>query len=259
MKKLFLISIITILACGFIYFNNSVKNTGNISDKLIRFHVVANSDLETDQKVKLKVRDAILKEIGPKLSKSKSREESLNILKANALRIEEISDAVLKKDGKTYTASAQIGDFTFPIKSYGNITLPEGEYKALKVVLGEGEGKNWWCVMFPPLCFIDITRGLTTEETDEELKKVLDDEQLQSITAFKPEGIKTEVVTKLENTENKSSKAKESKEIKILSESTESGEANNSNALEPNVEFKFKSAEVIKDTFSKIKDFLKLK
>lgn len=257
MKKLFLISIIAILACGFVYFNNSVNNTGNISDKLIRFHVVANSDLETDQKVKLKVRDAILKEIGPKLSKSKSREESLNILKVNASRIEQISDSVLKKDGKTYTASAQIGDFTFPIKSYGSITLPEGEYKALKVVLGEGEGKNWWCVMFPPLCFIDITRGLTTEETDDELKKVLDDEEMESITAFKPEAIKTEVVTKLENIENKNSKGKDPKEIKVLSESTQSEEANN--ILETNVEFKFKSVEIMKNTFSKIKDFLKLK
>lgn len=253
MKKLFLLSLITILICGFFYFSLSANNTGNISDKLIRFHVVANSDLESDQRVKLKVRDAILKEIGPKLSKSKSREESLNILNENTLKIEALSNAILKKEGKSYRASAQIGDFNFPIKSYGNITLPEGEYKAVKVVLGEGQGKNWWCVMFPPLCFIDITRGLTTEETDEELGKILNEEEMDSITAFKQNGIKTEVVAGVENKESKSAKAKDTKETKILAE--ENVTENSSPGTK--VEFRFKSVEVIKNTFEKIKNFFK--
>lgn len=254
MKKLFLLSISAVVLCGFVYFNN-LSGSNDISDKLIRFHVVANSDSETDQNVKLKVRDAILKEIGPKLSKSKSREESLQILKENTGKIEGISNKILKKDGKSYTANAQIGDFNFPIKSYGNITLPEGEYRALKVVLGEGEGKNWWCVMFPPLCFIDITRGLTTEETDEELERVLDEDEMESITAFKQESPKLEVSTKVENKESKVGKAKDSKEVKEVKETSKEVEEIQKNNDEPKIEFKLKSVEVIKNTFTKIKSF----
>lgn len=165
-----------------VYFNNTPMFDQNISDKLIRFHVIANSDSDSDQSIKLEIRDAILKEFGQSLSKCKTREESLKYIKSRLPEIEGLADEILSEGGKNYKAKAFLGEFKFPIKSYGTITLPPGEYTALKVILGDGGGKNWWCVMFPPLCFIDITRGLTSEETDKSLGKVLNKNEIREIT-----------------------------------------------------------------------------
>lgn len=209
MKKLFLLGLCIVLITGFTFAKLRTDEPKNMSDKLIRFHVIANSDLDEDQAVKLKVRDAILEDVGPKLSKSSSRDESLKILEENLNNIESIANRVLSKEGEDYRANAILGNFNFPIKKYGTITLPAGEYKALRVVLGEGEGKNWWCVMFPPLCFIDITRGLTSAKTDSELKKVLNDEEVESITAFKQQSVNAQTVANAnEKTKSKTSTGK---------------------------------------------------
>lgn len=162
----------------------SKYNTSNINSKLLRFHVVANSDNVYDQAVKLKVRDAVLKNFGPDLTKCMTRQDAIEYLKLNISKIEDISNQILHEYGKKYTAKAEVGQFMFPVKSYGSITLPEGEYEALNIKLGNGEGKNWWCVMFPPLCFIDITRGITTADTDRELEKVLTASEIKSITTL---------------------------------------------------------------------------
>lgn len=169
-------------------FEASVSGVNNediseISNKLVRFHVIANSDSKEDQSVKLKVRDAILKDLGSPLEKIKTRSESLKYLKSKSSEIERLSDQILAENGENYKAKAMIGEFDFPIKSYGDITLPEGKYTAFRVVLGKGSGKNWWCVMFPPLCFIDITRGLTTEESDKSLNKVLNEKEIKEVTS----------------------------------------------------------------------------
>jgi stage II sporulation protein R len=154
----------------------------SISKKIIRFHVIANSDSEEDQATKLEIRDAILKDLGTKLEQLKTREESIGFLKSRLTEIENIANEILAKDNKNYSSKAYLEEFQFPIKSYGEITLPQGKYTALRVVLGNGEGKNWWCVMFPPLCFIDITRGLASEESNKQLGKVLDKKELGKIT-----------------------------------------------------------------------------
>lgn len=167
-----------------VYRDSSETNIKDVSDKIIRFHVIANSDSAQDQRVKLDIRDAILNNVGDPLSRCKTRDESLKFLKNKISSIEEIADDILKSDGEKYKAKAMLGNFNFPIKSYGEITLPQGEYKAVRVVLGEGEGKNWWCVMFPPLCFIDITRGLTSEETNKSLQKVLNPNEVKKITTL---------------------------------------------------------------------------
>lgn len=191
-----------------------------ISSKLVRFHVIANSDSTEDQAVKLKVRDAILNGLGDSLEKCKTRDASLLFLKNKTNYIEKISDKILRDNGKTYKAKAMIGNFNFPIKSYGKITLPAGKYTALRVVLGDGDGKNWWCVMFPPLCFIDITRGLTSEETDKSLGKVLNQNEISKITT-------------LNKKNNATYQKKENKYLK------------------PNIEFRFKAIDMIKKLFKK--------
>jgi stage II sporulation protein R len=245
MKKLLISILCFITICGLILVKNQSSSAGNLSDKLIRFHVIANSDLDSDQKVKLKVRDAILKKFGPILEKSGSRDESLAIISDNVEEIEKVANEILKSEGKDYMAKAVLGNSTFPIKQYGSITLPAGEYTALRVVLGEGDGKNWWCVMFPPLCFIDVTKGLTTEGTDKELKKVLNDKEVQSITAFKQETQKVEVVSKVQG---KSSGSKTAANKAVISTNS----TKKSHTIQPSVEFRFKSIDMLRETFNKL-------
>ncbi|KJS48285.1 stage II sporulation protein R [Desulfosporosinus sp. BICA1-9] len=125
-------------------------------DELIRFHVLANSDSERDQELKHAVRDAILKEVSPRLAVSQSLDESRDILKQLSTEMEDIGRTVARDWGKNYSVRTEYGRFSFPTKSYGSLVLPAGQYEALRVVIGEGKGSNWWCVLFPPLCFIDI-------------------------------------------------------------------------------------------------------
>ena len=132
-------------------------------DQLIRFHVLANSDSEQDQALKRAVRDAILKAVSPKLAVSQSLDESRQILKQIRPEMEDISRSVVKDWGKDYSVHTEYGHFSFPTKSYGSLVLPAGDYEALRVVIGEGQGSNWWCVLFPPLCFIDIEHSTAVQ------------------------------------------------------------------------------------------------
>ncbi len=121
---------------------------------LIRLHIIANSDDIFDQQVKLLIRDEIIREMGDTLGSVESAAEAEQVVRENLPRIESIANGILG-EYTDYTAKAELGEFQFPTKSYGEFALPGGEYTALRVVLGEGEGKNWWCVLFPPLCFVD--------------------------------------------------------------------------------------------------------
>ena len=157
-------------------------NSEVLKNKLIRFHVIANSDNDEDQKLKLKVRDEVIKYISPILKKSKSIDESRNILKNETNNIIKIAEKCIKSNGYDYKVQTTLGMANFPVKNYGNITLPQGEYEAYRIVIGEGRGENWWCVMFPPLCFIDVTKGqVALDETEKEMKKVLTEEEVQAI------------------------------------------------------------------------------
>lgn len=133
------------------------------SDQLIRFHVLANSDSEQDQALKRAVRDAILKDVSPRLADSQSLDESRQILKQVRPDMESIGRSVVMSWGKDYTVSTEYGHSSFPTKSYGTLVLPAGDYEALRVVIGEGQGSNWWCVLFPPLCFVDIEQSTAVQ------------------------------------------------------------------------------------------------
>lgn len=153
-----------------------------INTKLIRFHVIANSDSDEDQKLKLKVRDEIIKYISPKLKDSKNIEESRSILKDNDDEIIEIAKECIKKNGYDYNVNTTLGRENFPVKTYGNITLPQGNYEAYRVLIGKASGQNWWCVMFPPLCFVDITKGqVAYNETEKQMKEVLTEDEYEKI------------------------------------------------------------------------------
>lgn len=176
--KMIVICTLGIMLIGVLWgptYDGSVKKTYNIKEQLdeetlaptpnqlIRFHVLANSDSAQDQALKRAVRDAILKEVSPQLAVSQSLDESRQILKKVRPDMEEIGRSVVKVWGKDYMVHTEYGHFSFPTKSYGSLVLPAGDYEALRVVIGEGQGSNWWCVLFPPLCFIDIDHSTAVQ------------------------------------------------------------------------------------------------
>ena len=168
-KALILIALCTVLTV----LSFAVEKYESLADKdLIRFHVIANSDTVYDQSVKLKVRDRVLDTVQPLLKNAENAEEAGEILKKNKDRITETANEVLKEENCDYTAETTLGTSLFPTKSYGDLTLAAGKYKACRIILGEGRGKNWWCVLYPPLCFVDIRDDtavavVTTEKTEE--------------------------------------------------------------------------------------------
>ena len=157
--------------------------TYDYKDKLIRFHVIANSDSDKDQKLKLKVRDEVISYLQPKLENSNSIEESEKIIKNEYKTLENISKKVISKNGYNYTVKVGLEYSNFPAKQYSSVVWPAGQYKALRIIIGEGKGKNWWCVMFPPLCFVDDQNGIIDEKTDKKLKEVLTEEEYDLIMA----------------------------------------------------------------------------
>lgn len=189
MKKIFcfLLGIIAIVNLYFFVGAKQIKSdeeiVKDISEKLIRFHVIANSDEEADQQLKIKVKDNIINYIFPKLKDSKSIDESRDILRNNNKQILKIAEKTIKENGYNYSVNSTLDRENFPEKNYGNITLPQGEYEAYRVIIGSGQGKNWWCVMFPPLCFVDVTKGqVSDKETEETMKRVLDDDEYTEIS-----------------------------------------------------------------------------
>lgn len=181
MKK-FILTSITVIIIIFIALNGTnvttKANQSDIANKLIRFHVIANSDDKIDQELKLKVRDSVLKYISPKLVDCKSIEQSRKIINSEDKNIKKIAEKIIDKNGFGYTAKTVLSQEYFPVKTYGNITLPQGKYEAYRIIIGKGSGQNWWCVMFPPLCFVDITKGnVSYDKTENEMKQVLSDDE----------------------------------------------------------------------------------
>ena len=153
----------------------------NYKDKLIRFHVLANSDSEEDQQLKLKVRDAVIDYLQPKLRDSKSINESERIILEEEGNLINICRDMIEKNGYNYDVHIDLGYSKFPTKQYSSFVLPAGEYKALRILIGKGQGKNWWCVMFPPLCFVDKQNNVIDKETDAKLREVLTEEEYKLI------------------------------------------------------------------------------
>lgn len=137
----------------------------SLKSDVFRLHIVANSDSPEDQRIKLAVRDAVLdyEKENTNAANAANSEEAEKILMANGAGLLNAARTVLKKEGAAYDAQLVIGNFDFPDKKYGDKTYPAGKYRALRILLGKGEGKNWWCVMFPPLCIIDARNDTITD------------------------------------------------------------------------------------------------
>lgn len=154
------IAISLYMAFSCTYFTASAQT---VKDDVVRLHILANSNSETDQEVKLKVRDALLKTNASILSDSVTKENAKEHFEASKKILLKTAKETLKENGFDYDVNITLQEEYFETRTYGDLTFPAGQYTALKVVLGEGEGKNWWCVMFPPLC-IPAADGLETNE-----------------------------------------------------------------------------------------------
>lgn len=171
---------------GFLYtILHSEANTNiqqGIAKEIIRFHVVANSDTKVDQEVKLVVKDQVVHYMQGKLAGAKTKKEAKGIMKKEIPQIKRIAQKTLRKEGYDYSCDVVYHQREFPIKVYGDLTFPAGKYEALDVVLGNAEGKNWWCVMFPSLCFVDGTYSIVPDKSKEKLQDVLTEEEYETIS-----------------------------------------------------------------------------
>ena len=153
----------------------------NIADNIIRLHVIANSDTDSDQSLKLKVRDEVINKLQDTVSQSSSVADAKLLLAAETETIKNNALNVISKNGYDYDVNVSLEKRYFPAKSYGDLVFPSGDYDALCIEIGEASGRNWWCVLFPSLCFLDETSTIVPEESKEKLKDTLSDEEYKSL------------------------------------------------------------------------------
>ena len=165
--------------CAFSYANSVFDD---IQNSVFRLHVLANSDSKEDQELKLLVRDNLLEYMNKLCSNCKTKTEAIQIVKENQAQFKQIATETIKNAGYSYDVNINIGNFEFPTKNYGDISLPAGYYDALRVEIGEAKGQNWWCVMFPPLCFVDISSGVVPEDSKKLLEENMNEEEFALIS-----------------------------------------------------------------------------
>lgn len=170
--------IITTLSYGYDYSNNTQEN---IAKQVIRFHVLANSNSDTDQELKLNVKNGIIDMLAQQLDSSTSTQQTRELLIDNLDNIQEKSLEIINNYGYNYSVDVKMSYDYFPTKIYGDVTLPAGTYECIKIEIGEAVGENWWCVMFPPLCFVDITMAQVPDKDKDLLKEILSEEEYKLI------------------------------------------------------------------------------
>ncbi len=154
----------------------------DISSSVFRLHVIANSDSKEDQDLKYLVRDNLITYMNSICKDTTSKDEAISIANNHKEEFYTIAKNVLVENGANYDVKISIGNFSFPTKNYGDIFLPSGYYDALRVELGNAKGKNWWCVMFPPLCFVDVSSGIVPDDSKEVIKDNLSQEEYDLIS-----------------------------------------------------------------------------
>ena len=161
---------------------DDVKMQQELSEKLLRFHVVANSDSDEDQTLKLKVKEAVVNYLETYLNDTMTLEETENVITEHNDEVINLARKIVLENGYDYNVSARLTSCYFPVKSYVDVTLPAGDYEAYRITIGEAEGKNWWCILYPPLCFVDVSYGYVPDESKVLLENILDDEEYSYIT-----------------------------------------------------------------------------
>jgi len=176
----FLLALLVVLTVAALFLMAPLKNkisekTGGqtVQSQVLRFHVRANSDCEEDQAVKMKVKEAVLEQVKGYLQQDDDKAAVKKALQAHLEDLVRTAREVLQENGYGYGASAYFTREEFPIKRYGDLTFPAGVYDALRIDLGKAQGHNWWCMLYPSLCFVDVTYGVVPQESKDELKNLL--------------------------------------------------------------------------------------
>jgi len=163
MKKILYVAgicvVLGVLACGFaaIMGKHQQKKYEEGTKDVLRLHILANSDADYDQQLKLKVKDAVAAKVAEDMKEAgvEDKQQAADFMEKNNARYIELAKEVIKKEGFEYDVTATLGKHWFPVKMYGETVYPEGEYDAYRLLIGSAEGKNWWCVLFPSLCMVD--------------------------------------------------------------------------------------------------------
>ena len=160
-----------------------VKVQEKMAEEVFRFHVLANSDSKEDQVLKMQVKENVIAYMKEELPESENVEMTKNWAASHLEEIEAVATETLRKEGCNDSVHAEVTNCYFPDKTYGDITFPQGYYDALRIEIGEAKGQNWWCVLYPNLCFVDAIHAVVPDEGKEELKEVLDEEEYEMVTA----------------------------------------------------------------------------
>ena len=179
MKNILLAFLIGLSITGlFMQYSNKVQN--DIANNILRLHIVANSDDPADQALKLKVRDRIISYLSDKVTDC-NLNQTKELIAQNLEGIKTQAEAVILENGYSYPIIAQMGTFAFPTKHYDNFSLPRGNYEALRVAIGSGKGQNWWCVLYPNLCFVDGVVAMP-QNSQKKLIGVLTEDEISLIS-----------------------------------------------------------------------------
>jgi len=154
----------------------------HLSNSVFRLHILANSNSQEDQALKYLVRDRLTNTLQSLSKDCKTKEDVIQVASQNATLLQQEAQNVIIENGFSYPVTIAINAFAFPTKNYGDISLPAGVYDALRVEIGKGEGQNWWCVMFPPLCFVDISTGIVPEESKKLIRSHLSEEEFSIVS-----------------------------------------------------------------------------
>ena len=154
----------------------------HMAEEVLRFHVLANSDSKEDQELKMTVKDEVVSWLEAKMD-CDSLEETKNFIRSHLTGIVEVAEETVRREGYSYPVQAALEWTDFPEKSYGDVTFPAGSYEALRIQIGEAKGHNWWCVLYPNLCFIDSVQAVVPEKGKKQLKHVLTDDEYDMVTA----------------------------------------------------------------------------
>ena len=198
-KQISFCMVIAIFATGIltwnIFLNLETKSTVSVlSHSAIRFHILANSDSVSDQALKMRVKESVVNYIYEKTGDFKTVDEAKNFILNNDKTIKSIATKAIADNGYDYTVSSTFGFSDFPVKSYGDVIFPKGIYTSYTIKIGNGKGHNWWCVLYPSLCYTDSIRAVVPDSSKQTLACLLDEDDYRSLLAQKDkDGKKTEV------------------------------------------------------------------
>lgn len=187
-KFVILVVAVALVVSVFNFIRMSMDEEMEIYEKTLRLHIPANSDSKEDQELKLQVRDAVIELLKDPLSECKTKEDAVRVAEEMSDEIERVSDEVINENGKNYKATVTITEEYYPRRQYEGISLPAGNYTSVKIELGEAEGQNWWCVLFPQVCTQTASADEVLAEvgfTANQIRLLTDQEDCEYVVKFK--------------------------------------------------------------------------